>query len=102
MTSSDNPVACDDEVTFTATLDVAAPANLDWFDGPQGSVQLTVAGQPLGPPVPLDGDDEIDMTMTAPTVPRSARVGISYSGDENSKPSSASLVQLFGSGTGLS
>jgi hypothetical protein len=91
LTTSANPVAPGSDFTLTAMLDVAAPADLDWFGGPRGSLQFTVDGRALGPPFPLEGDYGIEVTVTAPTVPGSAVLGVSYSGDDNSKPSSASL-----------
>jgi hypothetical protein len=91
LTSSANPVEPGGKVTFTAMLDVAAPADLDPFGGPQGSFQFTLDGRPFGPPLPLEGYYGYDVTITAPAVPLTAVVGVGYSGDANSKPSSASL-----------
>jgi hypothetical protein len=91
LTSSANPAAPGAEVTFTAMLHIAAPADLEWLGGPQGSVQVTLDGTPFGAPIPVNGEYRFTQRVTAPSTPLSTLVGVTYSGDDNAKPSSASL-----------
>lgn len=95
LTSSQNPVAPGGTLSFTAIVSVTPPG--DWELG--GSLQFTVDGRPLGAPIPLGGDNiGYRMTVTAPTAAGTNTIGVTYSGDENTKPSSASLQQVVGPG----
>jgi hypothetical protein len=92
LTSSPNPVAPSANVMFIALVGVSPPGNVEPF----GSLQFTVDGSPLGDPIPLDGAAGVQVTVTAPTVAQTNTIGVSYSGDENTTPSSASLQQTVG------
>ena len=77
---------------FTIAVDVVPPGDV----APFGSLQMTIDGQPAGEPIPLEGYDGITLTVRAPNVATSDVVGVTYSGDHNTLPSSASINQVVG------
>jgi hypothetical protein len=92
LTSSANPAAPGAQIVFTAVVEIVPPGNV----APFGTLQVTVNGQPFGDPFPLEGYDMVTLTVRAPTVARTDVIGVSYSGDDNTLPSSASLTQVVG------
>ena len=95
ITSAPNPVAPGAEVEFTVEVAVVEPGDVP----PYGALRFTVNGAPLGAPIPLMGYSGVVVTATAPTVPQTVTVGVAYSGDQNTNPSSASLTQVVGATT---
>jgi hypothetical protein len=93
LSSTPNPVAPGGEVEFTASVAVQEPGDSELF----GSLQFTLDGAPFGSSIPLMGDDGVIVTAKAPDSPATSQVGVSYSGDWNTKPSSASLTQVVAS-----
>ena len=67
-----------------------------WGVAPFGTLQMTVNGEPAGDAIPLEGYDGITLTVRAPTVATTDVIGVNYSGDENTLPSSASINQVVG------
>lgn len=92
LTSSQNPIPLGGRVTFTALVSVNPPGDV----APFGSLQFTVDGTPLGGTIPLDGAAGVQLSVTAPTVAQTNTIGVSYSGDTNTNPGSASLQQTVG------
>jgi hypothetical protein len=90
LTSSANPAAPGAEVVFTINVAIVPPGDV----APFGSVQITINGQPAGDPIPLEGYDGLTLTVRAPLAARNDVIGVSYSGDQNTLPSSASLNQV--------
>jgi PKD repeat protein len=91
VTSSMNPSAIGDPVTFTATVNTAPPGATD----PTGTIQFSIDGQPLGAPAPLAGGK-----ATSPSVSDLAlgahAVEATYSGDDVTTPSTGKLSQSVG------
>lgn len=97
ITTSPNPVAPGGSLTVSAMVSENAPANLEPFGGFYGALRLAVDGEAFGPPVPLAGGYYgFAVTLTAPDVPMQNTFSAHYSGDQNTEPSSASLVQVVG------
>jgi hypothetical protein len=92
LTSSANPAAPGTQIVFTVVVAIVEPGNVDPF----GTLQATVNGEPSGDPFPLDGIGTVTLTVRASTIARSDVIGVSYSGDDNTLPSSASLTQVVG------
>lgn len=92
LTSSANPATPGSQIVFTVLVGIVPPGDVDPF----GTLQVTVNGQPFGDPFPLEGDAGVSLTVRAPTIARSDVIGVSYSGDRNTLPSSASLTQVVG------
>ena len=92
LTSSANPAALGAQIVFTIAVDVVPPGDV----APFGSLQMTIDGQPAGEPIPLEGYDGVTLTVRAPNVATSDVVGVTYSGDDNTLPSSASINQVVG------
>jgi len=97
LTASANPVEPGQNLVLTALVAVNPPGDVPTF----GSLQLTVDGKPLGNPMPLDGNVGVRVTLKAPSVPTTNTIGVAYSGDDNTNPSSASLRMIVGTGGGV-
>jgi hypothetical protein len=86
ITSSQNPVAPGATVTFTVNVSVNPPGNVPTF----GTLVFTIDGA-TSDPIPLEGAAGVVVTATAPASPGTTAIGVAYSGDENTTPSSDSL-----------
>jgi hypothetical protein len=87
LSLSPNPVAPGGSLTFQAMVGVVAPGRVDTF----GSLQVTVGGVPLFAPIPLLGNAGFTGTIQAPTLPTTYHVVLTYSGDDNTEPSSTAV-----------
>jgi hypothetical protein len=92
LTSSANPASPGAQIVFKVVVGIVPPGDV----APFGTLQATVNGQPFGDPFPLEGYDTVTLTVRAPTIARSDVITVTYSGDENTLPSSASLTQVVG------
>jgi hypothetical protein len=88
LTSSATHVSPGQLVEVTAIVNVTPPGDIPTF----GSLQLTVNGIPAAEPYPLEGAMDVRVTRPAPQEPGVYVIGVAYSGDENTKPSSAFLT----------
>ena len=89
ITRSRNPNAPGETFEVTVLVDVVTPGDVLPF----GTLQLDVNGSPLGDPIPLDGAFGVRVTLQSSGGPRTDTIGVRYSGDEETNPSSASLRQ---------
>ena len=89
ITSSPNPNAPGGTIEVTILVDVVRPGDVPPF----GTVQLDVNGDPLGDAIALEGGDGVRVTLESSGGPRTDTIGVAYSGDANTNPSSASLRQ---------
>jgi hypothetical protein len=96
LTSSVAQVRPGQPVEVTAIVSVTPPGDVPTF----GSLQFTVNGIPAAEPFPLDGAIGVRITRPAPQEPGEYVIGVAYSGDDNTNPSSASLTISVGSPAG--
>ena len=96
ITSSPNPNPPGATIDVTIDVSIVPPGDVPPF----GTLQLDVNGSPLGDPIPLDGADGVELTLQSSGGARTDTIGVAYSGDENTNPSSASLRQTVQAGPG--
>ena len=89
IASSPNPNPPGATIDVTIDVSIVPPGDV----APFGTLQLDVNGSPLGDPIPLDGADGVELTLQSSGGARTDTIGVAYSGDENTNPSSASLRQ---------
>ena len=89
LASTPNPVPTGGTLLLDVTVDVLAPGAVD----PDGSLEFTVDGAPIGDPLYLGGYSGVEVELTAPTIPGTATIGVRYNGGPNTQPSSAALMQ---------
>ena len=91
LTLSPNAVPPGGQSTITATVAVLPPGDVDV----NGALQFSVDGAAVGAPIALGGGAiGYQATVTAPTIPGTYAVGVTYSGDADTEPSSASAAQV--------
>ncbi len=89
LSSSANPAAVNQQVSFVATLTGQGAASAT------GTVSFAQNGSPLGSPVPIvGGQATIAITLTNSG---SSTISAAYSGDSDNQASTASLIQSVGS-----
>jgi hypothetical protein len=88
LTGSAAQVAPGQSVVLTTLVSVTPPGDIPTF----GSLQFSANGIPVGNPYSLDGAIGVRFTVTAPELPGQYVIGVTYSGDDNTNPSSASLT----------
>ena len=98
LTAPKTQLAPGESVEITALVAVKPPGDVPTF----GSLQFTLDGSPVGNPLPLDGAIGYRVTFTAPRVPSTFTLGVVYTGDRNTNPSSASLQFTVPGGGGPS
>ena len=89
ITSSPNPNPPGATIDVTIDVSIVPPGDV----APFGTLQIDVNGSPLGDPIPLDGAEGVELTLQSSGGARTDTIGVAYSGDENTNPSSASLRQ---------
>ena len=95
LTSSQNPVAPGVTVTLTGIVRVEPPADPMRLPGFGGALQFTLAGNPVGPSIPLEGRYVgLDVELAFPAIAGTYDIGLTYSGDSDSLPSAAVLQQV--------
>jgi hypothetical protein len=90
LTASATNVAPGQSVVLTALVAVKPPGDIATF----GSLQFTANGTPIGSPIALEGDQGVRVTLTAPSVTGTYRIGVTYSGDDDTTASVATEVQI--------
>jgi hypothetical protein len=90
LTASATQIAPGQSVVLTALVAVKPPGDIATF----GSLQFTANGTPIGSPIALEGDQRVRVTLTAPSVAGTYRIGVAYSGDDDTTGSVAPEVQI--------
>jgi hypothetical protein len=90
LTSAPNPVPAGHLLELLADVAIEPGPEL----APYGTLQFTVDGSAVGPPIALMGASGVVVTVLAPDMPTAATVGVTYSGDADTESSSASLRQV--------
>jgi Bacterial Ig-like domain (group 3) len=90
LTASATQLAPGQSLVLTALVAVKPPGDIATY----GSLQLTADGKPIGNPIPLEGDQGVRVTLTAPSVPGTYTLGVAYSGDDDTNASSAPALQV--------
>lgn len=89
LTISPNPATPGTAISYSAEVTVLPPGNVS----ATGTLQFTIDGVPVGAAVGLgNGVIGFHGTLTAPPGDRTYLVAVSYSGDENTEASSASVA----------
>jgi Bacterial Ig-like domain (group 3) len=89
LTISPNPAAPGATISFSAVVAVQPPGDV----APTGSLQFTIDGAPVGAAVGLgNGVIGYQGSLVAPPGNRTYLVAVSYSGDDDTEPSSASVA----------
>ena len=97
LTISPNPATPGATISYSAVVGIVPPGDVD----PGGSLQFTIDGAPAGAAVALgNGIIGYQGSLTAPPGDRTHLVAVTYSGDEDTEPSSASVAVTV-TGTGL-
>jgi hypothetical protein len=89
ISSSPNPVAPGGNVDLTITVGAVAPGDV----APFGTVQVEIDGTPVGDALPLEGAEGVRVTLRSSGVPGTVTIRASYSGDDDTNPSSAESRQ---------
>ena len=88
LTVSPNPATPGATISYEAVVGIVAPGDVDTT----GTLQFTIDGVAVGAPTALgNGTIGVRGSLTAPPGNRTYVVGVSYSGDEDTEPSSASV-----------
>ena len=89
LTITPNPATPGATISFSALVGVVPPGDV----GPAGSLQFTIDGAPFGAAIGLgNGLIGYQGSLTAPPGNRTYLVAVSYSGDDDTEPSSASTA----------
>jgi Big-like domain-containing protein len=88
LTISPNPATPGATITFSAVVGSVPPGDV----APAGSLQFSIDAAPIGAAIGLgNGAIGYQGTLTAPPGNRTYQVAVSYSGDADTEPSSASV-----------
>jgi hypothetical protein len=90
LTASATQIAPGQSVVLTALVAVKPPGDIATY----GSLQFTANGTPIGSPIALEGDRGVRVTLTAPSAAGTYRIGVAYSGDDDTTASVAPEVQI--------
>jgi hypothetical protein len=89
LTISPNPATPGATIAYSAVVGIVPPGDVD----PEGSLQFTIDGAPVGAAIALgNGFVGYQASLTAPPGDHTYVVAVTYSGDENTQPSSASVA----------
>jgi Big-like domain-containing protein len=89
LTISPNPATPGATISYSAVVGIVPPGDV----APGGSLQFTIDGAPAGAAVALgNGIIGFRGSLTAPPGDRTYLVAVSYSGDQDTEPSSASVA----------
>jgi len=90
LTVSPNPAVPGGTIAYAANVAVVAPGDVE----PGGTLQFAIDGVPVGPGIPLGGGvNGFSGSLTAPPGDRTYSVSVTYSGDDDTEPSSASAAE---------
>jgi hypothetical protein len=99
LTISPNPATPGATITFSAVVGSVPPGDV----APAGSLQFSIDGVPIGAAIGLgNGVIGYQGTLTAPPGNRTYQVAVSYSGDADTEPSSASVPVTVAAPTTIS
>jgi hypothetical protein len=91
LTISPNPATPGATISFSAIVNVLPPGDVQ----PRGSLQFAIDGAPVGAAIGLgNGVIGYQGSLTAPPGNRTYLVAVSYSGDDDTEPSSTSVTAL--------
>jgi hypothetical protein len=99
LTISPNPATPGATITFSAVVGSVPPGDV----APAGSLRFSIDGAPIGAAIGLgNGVIGYQGTLTAPPGNRTYQVAVSYSGDADTEPSSASVPVTVAAPTTIS